>query len=59
MLSVLKDSDSLKGFQETVEKILFDLEKALISNQTTPSNNSVCNSATGDENSTSDFISNI
>ena len=33
MLSVLKDLDSLKIFQETVEKKLFDLEKALISNQ--------------------------
>ena len=59
MLSVLKDLDSLKSFQETVEKKLFDLEKALISNQTTPSNNSVCNSGTSDENGTLDFILNI
>ena len=59
MLSVLKDLDSLKSFQETVEKKLFDLEKALISNQTTPSNNSIYNSGTGDENGTSDFILNI
>ena len=29
MLSVPKDLDSLKSFQETVEKKLFDLEKAL------------------------------
>ena len=36
MLSILKDLDSLKSFQEAVEKKLFDLEKALISNQTTP-----------------------
>ena len=33
MLSVLKDLDSFKNFQETVEKKLFDIEKALISNQ--------------------------
>ena len=31
----------------------------MISHQTTPSNNSVCNSGTGDENGTSDFILNI
>ena len=54
MFSVLKDLDSLKSFQETVEKKLFDLEQALISKQTTTSNNSV-----GDENGTSGFISNI
>ena len=53
MFSVLKDLDSLKSFQKTVEKNS-DLEQALISNQTTPSNNSV-----GDENGTSGFISNI
>ena len=57
MLSVLKDLDSLKSFQETVEKRLFDLEKALISNKTTPSN-SIYNNGTGDENGTSDFILN-
>ena len=55
MLPVLKDLESLRSFQEMVEKKLFDLEKALISNQTTPSNNIVCNSGTGDESGTSDF----
>ena len=54
MLSVLKGLDSLKIFQEMVEKKLFDLEQALISKQATPSNNSV-----GDENGTSGFTLNI
>ena len=59
MLSVLKYLNSLKSLQETVEKKLVDLEKALISNQTIHSNSSVCNSGIGDENGTSDFTLNI
>ena len=58
--SVTPDADSNKEteamlFPGNGGKKLFDLEKALISNQTTPSNNSVCNSGTGDESGTSDF----
>ena len=46
-------------FAGNSRKKLFNLEKAVISNQTTPSNNTLCNSETGDENGTSDFRLNI
>ena len=56
---VMKDISSLKNFQSTVEKKLFDLERALILQQTIPNSSNICNNETGNENGKSDFIFNL
>ena len=56
---VTKDISSLKNFQSTVEKKLFDLERALILQQTIPNSSNICNNETGNENGKSDFIFNL
>ena len=50
MDAVRKDITSLKSFQETVVKKLYDLEKALIISQQTNPISSIGNVGTGDEN---------
>ena len=45
-----KDIGSLKSFQETVAKKLYELEKALIISEETNPNCSIGNVGTGDEN---------
>ena len=47
---VMKDISSLKNFQSTVEKQLFDLERALILQQTIPNSSNICNNETVNEN---------
>ena len=56
---VMKDISSLKNFRSTVEKKLFDLERALILQQTIPNSSNICNNETGNENGKSDFIFNL
>ena len=56
---VMKDISSLKNFQSTVEKKPFDLEGALILQQTIPNSSNICNNETGNENGKSDFIFNL
>ena len=60
MAAVRKDITSLKRFQETVAKKLYQLEKALIKSEQTNPSSSMVNVGTGDENcnfnSKSDFI---
>ena len=55
----MKDISSLKNFQSTVEKKIFDLERALILQQTIPNSSNICNNETGNENGRSDFIFNL
>ena len=50
MDAVRKDIASLKSFQKTVTKKLYELEKALIICQQTNPNSSIGNVGTGDEN---------
>ena len=63
MGAVRKDITSLKSFQETVAKKLYEQEKALITSQQTNPNGSIGNIGTGDENCNcngkSDFILNL
>ena len=56
---VMKDISSLKNFQSTVEEKRFDLERALILQQTIPNSSNICNNETGNENGKSDFIFNL
>ena len=56
---VMKDISSLKNFQSTVEKKLFDLERALILQQTIPNSSNTCNNETVNKNGKSDFIFNL
>ena len=56
---VMKDISSLKNFQSTVEKKLFDLERALILQQTIGNSSNICHNETGNENGKSDFIFNL
>ena len=56
---VMKDVSSLKNFQSTVEKKVFDLERALILQQTIPNSSNIRNNETGNENGKSDFIFNL
>ena len=56
---VMKDISSLKNFQKTVEKKRFDLDRALILQQTIPNSSNICNNETGNENAKSDFIFNL
>ena len=60
-VSVLKkEIDSLKLFQETVEKKLFDLEKIVVSQQRNSGDSTFYNNEPGDKNEgKSDFIFNI
>ena len=55
MSSVLKYINSIKKFKKTVEKKLFNLEKAMIS-QHTNSNNNIYNIGAGEESGKSDFL---
>ena len=55
MSSVLKYINSMKKFKETVEKKLFNLEKAMISQHTNPNNN-IYNIGAGEESGKSDFL---
>ena len=61
--AVRRDITSLKSFQETASKKLYELEKALIISQQTNPNSSICNVGTGDKNCNcnckSDFILNL
>ena len=59
--SVLKkEIDSLKFFQETVEKKLFDLEKIVVSQQRNSGDSTFYNNEPGDKNDgNSDFIFNL
>ena len=50
MDAIRKDITSLKSFQETVAKKLYELEEALIISQQTNPNSSIGNVGTGDEN---------
>ena len=50
MDAIRKDITSLKSFQETVAKKLYELEEALIISQQTNHNSSIGNVGTGDEN---------
>ena len=63
MDAVRKDITSLKSFQETGAKKLYELEKALIISQQTNPNSSIGNVGTADENCTcngkSDFMLNL
>ena len=63
MDAVRKDITSLKSFQETVAKKLYELERASIISQQTNPNSSIGNIGTGDENCNcngkSDFILNL
>ena len=63
MGAVRKDITSLKSFQETVAKKLYEQEEALITSQQTNPNGSIGNIGTGDENCNcngkSDFILNL
>ena len=60
-VSVLKkEIDSLKLFQETVEKKLFDLEKIVVSQQRNSGDSTFYNNEPGDKNDgNSDFIFNL
>ena len=60
-VSVLKkEIDSLKLFQETVEKKLFDLEKIVVSQQRNSGDSTFYNNEPGDKNDgKSDFIFNL
>ena len=55
-ISVLKNIASFKKLQKTVEKKVFHLDKAIISQQTNPNNNNIYNTGAGDKNTKSDFI---
>ena len=55
MISVLEDIILFTKFQKTVEKNIFDLEWAIISQQKNPNNN-IYNVGADDENAKSDFI---
>ena len=63
MDAVRKDITSLKSFQETGAKKLYELEKALIISQQTNPNSSIGNVGTADENCNcngkSDFMLNL
>ena len=55
MSSVLNYINSMKKFKKTVEKKLFNLEKAMISQHTNPNNN-IYNIGAGEESGKSDFL---
>ena len=57
---LIKEIDSLKLFQETVEKKLFDLEKIVVSQQRNSGDSTFYNNEPGDKNDgKSDFIFNL
>ena len=57
---LIKEIDSLKLFQETVEKKLFDLEKIVVSQQRNSGDSTFYNNEHGDKNDDkSDFIFNL